>query len=79
MSRFYFVHEDTDPYSRVAVETDAVTLPDVLKQVENFLRGVGYYIDGRLEVVGWDPVEGLPEVSQDFLDHFERQNNENSV
>jgi len=79
MSRFYFVHEDPEPYSRVSVETDAFTLPEVLKHIENFLRGVGYYIDGNLEVVPWDPPQTIEQINEEFLNALERTNNENSL
>jgi len=74
MSRFYFVHEESSPYTRVSIETDAVSLDDVLNEFENFLRGSGYHINGRLEVVDWEVNKQIPEPSQDFLDHFEHRN-----
>ena len=77
MNRFYFVHESQEPYTRVSVETDVVTLDEVLREMECFLRGVGYHMDGKLEIVPWETTSLPPTPSQDFLDHFERQDNEN--
>ena len=74
MSRFYFIHEVQEPYSRVSIETDSVTLDEVLREMECFLRGVGYYFDGRLEIVSYEPPKSVIEPSQDFLDHFENRN-----
>jgi hypothetical protein len=74
MSRFYFIHEEQEPYTRVSVETDCVTLEEVLREMECFLRGVGYHFDGKLEIVDWEPPRSVIEPSQDFLDHFENRN-----
>lgn len=74
MSRFYFIHEDQEPYTRVSVESDVVTLPEVLREMECFLRGVGYHFEGSLEIVNWEPPKQVIEPSQDFLDHFENRN-----
>lgn len=74
MRRFYFIHEDQEPYSRVSIETESVTLDEVLRDMECFLRGVGYQFDGSLEIVNWEPPKSVIEPSQDFLDHFENRN-----
>ena len=74
MRRMYFIYEDQEPYTRVSIETEAVVLDDVLREMENFLRGVGYHFNGRLEVVDWNAGHSVPEPSQDFLDHFENRN-----
>jgi hypothetical protein len=39
------------PHSTVTVTTDAVTLPEVLSQFEDFLRGCGFHFEGSLELV----------------------------
>jgi hypothetical protein len=43
--------------SKVTMEFDKEFLPDVIEQFEQFLRGCGYYFDGRLELVEDEPVE----------------------
>lgn len=32
-------------------ETEACTLPELLEDFENFLKGVGYQFDGHLDIV----------------------------
>lgn len=51
--------------SKVTMEFDKEFLPDVLEQFEQFLRGCGYYFDGRLELVEDEPVE--QEFDQDVM------------
>ena len=36
---------------RVTVESNAVSLPEVLQMMENALKGVGFYFDGHLELI----------------------------
>jgi hypothetical protein len=42
---------DEQERSRVTVEFEHDTLPDVLEEVEKFLLACGYKFDGRLQIV----------------------------
>ena len=55
MSKFTFICEETYgvPAKRT-VEFDAVSLNDILAEVEMFLRGSGFYFHGTLDVVNDD-------------------------
>ena len=52
MSKFTFICEEVFgvPAKRT-VEFDAVSLDDVLAEVEMFLRGSGFYFNGTLDIV----------------------------
>jgi hypothetical protein len=39
------------PTRTVTTTTDAVTLHDILEEFEMFLRGCGFFIDGKLDIV----------------------------
>jgi hypothetical protein len=55
MFRFEHVSEyDNQPKTIVNVTTDAVSLPEILATVEDFLRGCGFVFDGHLEIVEED-------------------------
>ena len=43
--------------SRVTMEFEKETLTEVIDQFQDFLRGCGYYFDGRLEIVTDEDVE----------------------
>lgn len=49
-----FSHESNG--TKVELETQEVTLPAILEEFENFLRGCGFSFDGNIEVV-YDEVE----------------------
>ena len=76
MSRFYFIHEDAQPYTRVSIETDVYSLDDVLREMECFLRGVGYHLEGRLDIVPWDNINQHTNLSTpaDEIDSLEGRN-----
>lgn len=51
---FTFEHTsdyDNQPTIKTIVTTDAVSLPDILQSVEDFLRGCGFHFDGHLDIV----------------------------
>jgi len=39
------------PRSLVTMKTDAVSLPDILPVMEDFLRGMGFSFKGHLDIV----------------------------
>lgn len=56
MSYMTFVCEHRNPWdesldSKVTLETNSVTLPDILAEFEQFLRGAGFHFDGQLDIV----------------------------
>lgn len=57
MSYMKFICEHTDAWNgdsvvtRTTVETNNVVLQDVLQDFEDFLRGAGFQIQGKLEIV----------------------------
>jgi len=50
----YFALTDKVPATKINMEFEAETLDDVLEEFARFLRGCGYTIDGRLDVVHHD-------------------------
>jgi hypothetical protein len=60
MSKFTFVcQEESMPFvhsiqSKRTVEFNAETLDDILNEFEMFLRGAGFYFEGRLDIVNED-------------------------
>jgi hypothetical protein len=55
MFRFEHVSEyNNQPKTIVNVNTDAVSLPEILGVMEDFLRGCGFHFDGRLDIVEED-------------------------
>ena len=53
------------PNTIVTVDTDAVTLPELLIVIEDFLRGVGFSAKGRLDII---PDEAYAE-DDDYNEH----------
>ena len=54
---FTFQHTseyDNQPKVQVIVTTDAVSLPDILGTIEDFLRGAGFHFDGHITIVDED-------------------------
>ena len=54
---FTFQHTseyDNQPKIQTIVTTDAVSLPDILQSVEDFLRGCGFHFDGHLTIENED-------------------------
>ena len=56
MSYMTFVCEHRNPWdesldSKVTLETNSVSLPDILAEFEQFLRGAGFHFDGQLDIV----------------------------
>lgn len=45
---------DGQPEVITTVSTDAVTLPDILSSMEDFLRGCGFHFDGHITIVDED-------------------------
>ncbi len=39
-------------HTTVSVSTDAVGLPQILQEIESFLRGSGFCFDGTLDIIG---------------------------
>ena len=73
MSYMTFICEHRNPWddsldSKVTVETNNVSLPDILAEFEQFLRGAGFHFDGQLDIVeevDYDAVNSmLEEVSE---------------
>jgi hypothetical protein len=79
MRRFYFIHETTEPYSRVSIESESLGLDEVLRDMECFLRGVGYHFDGKLEIVNWDDPQVLPVPLDALYSEIESEKNENPL
>lgn len=56
MTYMTFVCEHRNPWdesldSKVTLETNSVSLPDILAEFEQFLRGAGFHFDGQLDIV----------------------------
>lgn len=51
MTKFTFISEEPQDYSKVTFEFNAISLDTMLRQFESFLRGSGYTFDGYLEIV----------------------------
>ena len=52
MFRFEHVSEyEGQPRTIVNVNTDAVSLSEILSVMEDFLRGCGFHFDGHIEIV----------------------------
>lgn len=56
MSYMTFTCEHRNPWdeslsSRVTMETNSETLPDILAEFEQFLRGSGFHFNGQLDIV----------------------------
>jgi hypothetical protein len=45
-----FVFQQTE-MPRIIMETDSITLHDLLEDFEAFLRGAGYVFEGQLDIV----------------------------
>lgn len=45
------VNYEGQPQKHVRISTDAVTWPEVLAVMEDFLKGMGYIFDGHLDIV----------------------------
>jgi hypothetical protein len=59
MNKYTFVYEHTDIFTeklvtKLTMETHADSLNSILEEFENFLKGAGFVIDGRLDVVSDD-------------------------
>ena len=50
----YFALTDRVPATKINMEFEAETLNDVLEEFVMFLRGCGYMIDGKLDVIPHD-------------------------
>lgn len=50
----YFDFTDKRPGTKVSMEFDVESLDDILEEFAMFLRGCGYTIDGKLDVVPHD-------------------------
>ena len=50
----YLSLTDRRPGTKTTIEFESETLEDVLEEFAMFLRGCGYVIDGRLDVVPHD-------------------------
>jgi hypothetical protein len=50
----YLSLTDRRPGTKINMEFESETLDDVLEEFSMFLRGCGYVIDGRLDVVPHD-------------------------
>jgi len=51
MTKFTFISEEPQDYSKVTFEFNAISLDTMLRRFESFLRGSGYTFDGYLEIV----------------------------
>jgi hypothetical protein len=50
MSKFIFIHEDEG--RRITHEIDEVQLPEIVASFEEFLKGCGFYFEGKtLDVI----------------------------
>jgi hypothetical protein len=59
MSKFTFVYQNVNMHSKeliskITSETNADSLKEVLEEFESFLKGAGYYFDGRIDIVKED-------------------------
>lgn len=50
----YLSLTDRNPGTRIDMEFEGETLDDILEEFSMFLRGCGFVIDGRLDVVPHD-------------------------
>lgn len=71
MSKYTFICEHTDLYGKVdgnkiTHEVTQESLMSVIESFEQFLRGVGFYFDGHLDVVEpFPPEEPLEEIEEE--------------
>lgn len=61
MSKFTFVCEHDNVFgesslAKLTLETNRVRLDDILEDLEDFLAGCGYVIDGELQIVKDEPI-----------------------
>lgn len=55
MAKYTFISEEDFNHTKVTVETQAVTVDELLARFEDFLRGSGFVFDGYVQIV--DPEE----------------------
>jgi hypothetical protein len=53
MFKFEYTSDDARE-TTVTLSTEALTLPEILGSLEDFLRGCGFVFDGHLEIVEED-------------------------
>lgn len=63
--RYIFIknqdRENSFDHTNVQIESDSITLPDLLEDFEEFLRGAGFHFDGHLDIVNDEIKEGEKE------------------
>jgi hypothetical protein len=71
--KYTLIAEDTWGGSKTTREFEVDALPEVLKEVELFLRGVGFYFDGNLDFVNdFETEEEWPEWNdEDFQETYD--------
>ena len=76
MPKFTLIAEHTDLYtgdvtSKATHEFEVDYLPDVLENTELFLRGVGFFFDGKLDFVNdiEEPPEWHTQADPEWNDH----------
>lgn len=61
--------------SKIEINTEEVTLPEILQIFEQFLRGSGFYFNGTLDIVEYETAqEDFETWLNDINDSFEQIN-----
>jgi hypothetical protein len=70
--KYTLIAEDTWDGSKTTREFEVDTLPEVLKEVELFLRGAGFFFDGNLDFVNdFETEEEWPEWDDENFQEME--------
>jgi hypothetical protein len=74
MPKFKLIAEHTDAYgnpieNKITSEFTADFLPDVLENIQLFLRGVGFVTEGDLEFVGTEAAPQQEQHSEYYYDY----------
>ena len=71
MPKFTLIAEHDDAH-KITYEFNKDYLPEVLQDIELFLRGVGFFFDGQLDFVNdFDEQISLTELGQQVMEEFD--------
>jgi hypothetical protein len=74
MPKFTLISEHDDS-SRTTVEFERDFLPDVIMQMDMFLRGTGFIYDGSLTIEGWDDYSNEDSGSDEHTEFYPQTEN----
>ena len=59
MFKFIKLQDESNKYdtTKVIVVSEAITLPQILEDFQDFLRGSGFVFDGNLEIISPDEAD----------------------